>query len=266
MPALTLSLLQTATHWHDAAANRAHFERLFSELPDDGQLVVLPEMFSTGFTMASTTQAEPVDGPTTEWLRVMAARWQRAFCGSLIVVEDGQFYNRFLLVTADGAVQHYDKRHRFRMAGEHEHFAAGKTRRIFQLDGFRICPQVCYDLRFPVFSRNLEDYDVLLYVANWPAPRALAWNTLLRARAIENLAYTVGLNRIGTDGNDVGYQGDSAIYGPDGAGLLQLADAATVATTTLSLETLEAYRERFPAWRDRDAFELDFGAAEPAGS
>lgn len=257
MSSLTLSLIQTETLWHDAAGNRAHFEERFRALPATGDLVVLPEMFSTGFTMDSVGQAEAPDGPTVDWLREQAAQYRRAFCGSLIVLADGRYTNRFVLVMADGAVHSYDKRHRFRMAGEHEHFAAGQERCVFQLHGVRLCPQVCYDLRFPVFSRNRDDYDLLLYVANWPGARALAWRTLLRARAIENLCYTVGVNRIGIDGNGVSYAGDSSVFGPEGEALAELAAAEAVHTLTLDFAALAATRQRFPAGLDSDRFELD---------
>ena len=256
MPTLTLNLLQTTTHWHDPAANRAHFEARFDALPKDGDLVVLPEMFSTGFTMASEIQAETMDGPTVRWLQASARHLGRAVCGSMVIEDGGRFYNRFLLVTPEGGLEHYDKRHRFRMAGEHEHYAAGTERVVLEYLGFRILPQVCYDLRFPVFSRSQEDYDLLIYVANWPAARALAWQTLLRARAIENLSFSVGVNRIGTDGNGVRYTGGSAVLHPDGTALVDLGARSEIGTVTLDLDELGNYRQGFPAWRDRDAFEL----------
>ena len=164
-------------------------------------------------------------------------------------------------MTPDGELHHYDKRHRFRMAGEHEHYAAGDERRVIEFRGFRLCPQVCYDLRFPVFSRNQEDYDLLLFVANWPAPRARAWRTLLRARAIENLAYAVGVNRLGTDGAGVRYVGDSVAVHPDGTTLAELGARQGYATVSFDLEALHRFREQFPAWRDRDDFELRLDAS-----
>ncbi len=256
MQSLTLSLVQTATHWHDPAANRALFDDWLAEVADDASVVVLPEMFSTGFTMASETVAEPMSGPTVGWMRRTAAALSKVVCGSVVVAEGGRCYNRFLWVTAGGEITAYDKRHRFRMAGEHEHYAAGRERRVVELNGWRILPLVCYDLRFPVWLRNRGDYDLLLAVANWPAPRQGAWNALLRARAIENLAYAAGVNIVGTDGNGVSYTGGSAVYDPQGTPLLEAGSDAGLLTVTLDREALEDYRIRFPAWQDADEFEL----------
>ena len=214
MQPLTLTLLQTATHWHDPAANRAHFDALLARTPADTGIVVLPEMFSTGFTMASREVAEPMSGPTMTWLRERAAAGNRVLCGSLVIEEAGACFNRFVWVAPDGAVSTYDKCHRFRMAGEHEHYAAGDARVLIEHAGWKIRPLVCYDLRFPVWLRNVDGYDLLLCVANWPAPRRAAWNTLLRARAIENQCYMAAVNIVGTDGNGVPYSGGSAAYGP----------------------------------------------------
>ncbi|MEM6707325.1 MAG: amidohydrolase [Pseudomonadota bacterium] len=256
MRTLTLGLIQTRTVWHDAVANRALFDRWIDSLTEPVDLLVLPEMFSTGFTMASRTQAETMAGPTVAWMVAQAERLGCALCGSLVIEADGQYFNRLLLVHNDGRIDAYDKRHRFRMAGEHEHYAAGDARRVFQLAGVRILPQVCYDLRFPVFSRNQEDYDLVLYVANWPAPRALAWRTLLRARAIENLVYAVGVNRLGTDGNGIRYLGDSAVVGPTGEALVDCGARESLTRVTLDLTELDGLRDTFPAWQDRDDFTL----------
>ena len=256
MQPLTISLVQTQTAWHDPAANRARFDRWFEALPETAQLVVLPEMFSTGFTMASAEVAEPMDGPTVTWMRDRAAALGRTLCGS-VVIEDGERrFNRFLWVPPDGAVACYDKRHRFRMAGEHEHYDAGTARPVVRLGEWRILPLVCYDLRFPVWLRNRGDYDLLLAVANWPAPRQAAWNALLRARAIENLAYAAGVNIVGTDGNQVPYTGGSAVYDPEGRTLAEAGDDACLLTVTLDGDALADYRRRFPAWQDADDFQL----------
>ena len=256
MQPLTLSLVQTTTCWHDPAANRALFDEWLAQVPDDVQLVVLPEMFSTGFTMASHEVAEPMSGPTVEWLRRRAVDHGRTLCGSTVIEEDGRCFNRFLWVTPDGEVASYDKRHRFRMAGEHEHYAAGSERRVMRLGGWRILPLVCYDLRFPVWLRNRGDYDLLLAVANWPAARQRAWNALLRARAIENLAYAAGVNVVGEDGNGIEYTGGSAVYDPEGAALLEAGREPCLCTLTLDGDALEDYRRRFPAGQDADDFEL----------
>ena len=256
MQPLTVSLIQTDTRWHDPAANRARFDRWFEAVPDAAQLVVLPEMFSTGFTMASAEVAEPMDGPTVAWMRDRAADLGRTLCGSVVIEDGGRCFNRFLWVAPDGTLECYDKRHRFRMAGEHEHYDAGSRRRVMRLGEWRILPLVCYDLRFPVWLRNRGDYDLLLAVANWPAPRQNAWNALLRARAIENLAYAAGVNIVGTDGNGVPYTGGSAVYDPEGRALAEAEDSASLLTVTLDGEALAEYRERFPAWQDADDFEL----------
>jgi predicted amidohydrolase len=254
--ALTLCLIQTATRWHDPAANRALFDDWLARVPPAAQLVVLPEMFSTGFTMASREVAETMSGPTVVWLQEAAARTNCTLCGSVVIEDGGVCYNRLLWVPPSGAITVYDKRHRFRMAGEHEHYGAGAERRIVRLGPWRILPWVCYDLRFPVWLRNRGDYDLLLGVANWPAARQLAWNTLLRARAIENLSYAVGVNILGTDGNGVDYGGGSAVYDPEGRALLEAGGETGVFTVTLDRAWLEDYRSRFPAWQDADGFEL----------
>ena len=256
MQPLTVSLIQTDTRWHDPAANRARFDRWFEDVPDSAQLVVLPEMFSTGFTMASAEVAEPMDGPTVGWMRDRAAALGRTLCGSVVIEDGGRFFNRLLWVPPDGAIESYDKRNRFRMAGEHEHYDAGARRCVVGLGGWRILPLVCYDLRFPVWLRNRGDYDLLLAVANWPAPRQTAWNALLRARAIENLAYAAGVNIVGTDGNGVPYTGGSAVYDPEGRTLAEAGNSVSLLTVTLDGEALADYRQRFPAWQDADDFEL----------
>jgi predicted amidohydrolase len=256
MQPLTLSLIQAATHWHDPAANRAMFDGYLAEVPEAAELVVLPEMFSTGFTMASRETAEPMTGPTVAWMRRSAAAYGRTLCGSVVIEDGGACYNRFLWVAPDGGVTTYDKRHRFRMAGEHEHYAAGTRRCVVRLREWRILPLVCYDLRFPVWLRNRGDYDLLLAVANWPAARQEAWNALLRARAIENQAFAAGANIVGTDGNAVAYGGGTAVYDPEGTALLEAGGDAGVFTVTLDREGLEAFRQRFPVWQDADDFEL----------
>jgi predicted amidohydrolase len=253
---LTVTLLQTTLAWHDPAANRAHFGDLVRGLPGPTDLVVLPEMFTTGFTMATREQAETMSGPTLGWMAGLARELDVTLCGSLIVEEAGRFYNRCVWMPPDGQPIHYDKRHLFRMAGEHEHFAAGSRREIVTLKGWRICPLVCYDLRFPVWSRGANAFDLLLYVANWPAARRSAWQSLLPARAVENQCYVAGVNRIGTDGQGVAYAGDSSLHDYLGQSLADLGGAPGHGTVTLGLQPLRRYREKFPAWRDADPFQL----------
>ena len=253
---LRLALLQTELVWHDPAANRAHFEQLLARVGET-DLVILPEMFTTGFSMESAALAEPADGPTAVWLREQARRIGAVVTGSLIVQdEDGRHRNRLLWATPEGELLHYDKRHLFRMAGEHEHYAPGEQRLVLTLKGWRIRPLICYDLRFPVWSRAQDDTDLLLYVANWPAPRRGHWNRLLPARAIENLCYVAAVNRIGSDGNGHPYAGDSQVLDFQGEPLVEAGAVAGIFHTTLSATALTAYRERFPAQRDADVFHL----------
>ncbi len=195
-------------------------------------------------------------GDTVAWMREQAGRLDAVVCGSVVIEEKGAYFNRFVWVAPAGDVAWYDKRHRFRMAGEHEHYSAGTQRVILQLDGWRVCPLVCYDLRFPVWLRNRSDYDLLLCVANWPAARRTAWLTLLAARAIENQAYAVGVNIIGTDGAGVAYSGDSRVFSPTGEVLARAEDSEAVVTCTLSGAPLSAVREAFPVWQDADEFRL----------
>jgi omega-amidase len=256
---LRVTLLQQPLAWHDAAANRANFAALLAPLRQSTDLVVLPETFTTGFSMDVERLGEPAGGATLEWMREQAAGTNAALAGSVITLEGGRYFNRLLFVLPSGEVRHYDKRHLFRMGGEHEHFTAGRSAWSLEWRGMRICPLVCYDLRFPVFSRRRPglDYDVLLYVANWPAARAEAWRVLLRARAIENQAYVVGVNRTGPDGAGVSYAGDSAAISFLGRPLADLGEAAAVTTVALDGAALAAFRAKFPAHLDADRFTLE---------
>ena len=254
MPTLTISIVQADLHWHDADANRRKFAAIIGDLDQATDLIVLPEMFTTGFTMDAEAQAEPMDGPSMRWLRQTAGDAGTAVCGSLIIEDDGRFYNRFVLMRPDGSVEQYDKRHLFRLADEHHHYSPGEKSITFELRGFRVCPMVCYDLRFPVWSRNRGHYDLLLYVANWPSRRHLAWQTLIRARAIENQAFVAAVNRTGTDGNELPYLGGSAIIDYLGQDVVDLGDREGVGTASLDLDELEAFRERFPFDKDADKF------------
>jgi predicted amidohydrolase len=253
---LRVTLVQTGLAWQDPATNRHHLAAHFRGLAGHTDLVVLPEMFSTGFSMDATALAEDMDGPTVGWMREEAAALGCVVTGSLIVREAGLCHNRLVWARPDGTVEHYDKRHLFRVAGEHDHYAAGARRLVVDLKGWRVCPMVCYDLRFPVWSRNRDDYDLLLYVANWPQRRANAWSTLLRARAIENLSYVMGVNRIGKDGNGVTYAGDSVVLDFLGQPLSSEGGGDRVETAVLDLESLQSYRVSFPAHLDADRFEL----------
>lgn len=253
---LNLSFIQTATCWHDPSANRALFERFFERLPATTDVVVLPEMFSTGFTMAATEVAETMTGPTLSWLRDTAAASRMTICGSLVISDNDEIFNRFVWVTPDGLTTTYDKRHTFRMGGEHEHYATGSERLVLEFGGWKVCPMICYDLRFPVWFRNRNDYDVLLCVANWPAVRQSAWQTLLRARAIENQVYSVGVNILGVDGAGVEYSGGSTVHDAQGKVLLEAGMQEGVFSVVLDRQSLDDHRSEFPAWRDADDYVL----------
>lgn len=267
MQDLSISLVQGATRWHDPSGNREYYAQLIAPLRAQTDLVVLPETFTSGFSNEAIHDAETMDGPTVAWLREQSKLLDAAITGSVQLrvgqgADSSKVHNRLLFVTPDGEVAHYDKRHLFRYAGEHERYAAGRDRLIVEWRGWRICPLVCYDLRFPVFSRNRYpdgrfEYDLLIYVANWPSARAYAWRTLLRARAIENLGYCAGVNRVGADGNGLDYSGDSAVLDFLGQPLSQDSDQELVTTTTLSAAELQAFREHFPAWMDADGFKLE---------
>ncbi|PVY44105.1 amidohydrolase [Pontibacter virosus] len=258
MQDLRITIIQTALHWQDATANRAMFSEKLAAVAPATDLIVLPEMFTTGFSMQASELAEEAEGPTLQWMKVEAARYNAVLTGSVIVKEGENYYNRLYWVRADGTHEHYNKRHLFRMAKEHHSYTAGKEKLLVELKGWNICPLVCYDLRFPVWSRNMNSqYDLLLYVANWPKPRNYAWSTLLQARAIENLSYVVGVNRVGTDGNGHPYTGDSAIIHPKGHKLLETAEAEGVHTITLTKQELTDFREAFPAHLDADDFTLN---------
>jgi omega-amidase len=259
MGTLRVALMQQPLAWHDPPANRARFEELLLPLAGRTDLAVLPETFTTGFSMDVERIAEPAGGATCEWIRRLAARLDAAVTGSIVTLEDGRYYNRLLWAAPGAPLRHYDKRHLFRMGREHEHFTPGTAAWSIGWRGFRICPLVCYDLRFPVFSRRRAslDYELLLYVANWPAARAEAWRALLPARAIENQAYVVGVNRIGEDGRGVPYCGDSVAIDFLGRPLVGPGNTAGIVTVALELGALAAFREKFPAHLDADRFTLE---------
>lgn len=257
VPDLQLALIQTSLVWQDAAANREHFARLL-EQARGADLIVLPEMFSTGFSMDSAALAEPEDGPTSQWLRQQAQDLGAVVCGSLIIqAADGSYRNRLLWARPDGSLAHYDKRHLFRMAGEHKHYSAGEQQVVLEVKGWRVRPLICYDLRFPVWSRDAGGTDLLLYTANWPAARRHHWNRLLPARAIENLCYVAAVNRVGEDGKGHAYSGDSQVLDFQGESLLAAQDVDGVFHVSLSAAELAAYRQRFPAHLDADSFSLN---------
>ncbi|QHL89459.1 amidohydrolase [Nibribacter ruber] len=253
---MRVSLIQADLRWHDAAANRAKLEEKINQLSQT-DLVILPEMFTTGFSMDAAALAEEMIGASVAWMKQMAQQTQAVVMGSLIIQDNGLYYNRLLWMRPDGTHAQYDKRHLFRMAGETDVYTAGQERLIVELKGWKICPMVCYDLRFPVWARNTPVcYDVLIFIASWPDRRRFAWTTLLQARAIENLAYTVGVNRVGTDAKGHYYSGDSGVYDLLGATLFHAEHQETVETVTLSRAHLEETRTKLPWHLDADSFEL----------
>ncbi len=257
MQPLTLALIQTVTHWHAPDANHRMFEPLIREAAGRADLILLPEMFSTGFTMASSAVAEELSGPTVNWLKTTSQETGCYLCGSVVIKDGGRYFNRFMWVSPNGEIGYYDKRHLFRMAGEHEHYSIGDSKRIFRIGDWRICAMVCYDLRFPVWFRNERDYDAIIVVANWPAARRDMWLTLLKARAIENQVYAAGVNIVGVDGNGVEYKGGSAVYGPDGETVVEPLDGVGIEYATLDADHLSARRKVFPVWRDADKFFIE---------
>jgi len=263
MGRLHCTLIQADLFWEDKEKNLLQLEEML-KTKGPQELVILPEMFNTGFSMRPEVLAETMEGETVQWMRRMASRHRIILAGSLIIRENNQYYNRLIWMQPDGGMTTYDKRHRFALAGEDQFFAAGEHRLITQANGWRINLQICYDLRFPVWSRqrstydeegNFEpEYDLLLYVANWPARRADAWKTLLRARAIENQCYVIGVNRIGADGNGIEHAGDSQIIDPMGNIVYNCESRPQLYPTTLEPSVLKDSRERFPFLRDADGF------------
>lgn len=257
-----VTLLQTDLSWHNPVANRAALEERIFSLPEPTDLIVLPEMFTTGFTMDASNVAEPPNLTTFRWLKQMAAQTGAVVTGSYVVHEAGNYFNRLVWMQPDGQFDSYDKRHLFRMAGEDKVYTSGPRRIIKEWKGWRICPLICYDLRFPVWSRNRQNnstdfaYDLLLYVANWPAARRTAWNTLLQARAIENLSYVVGVNRVSVDDHGNAYTGDSALIDFKGDVVYRHSDTEAIYQQTLSIDALRSFREKFPANLDADEFDL----------
>ncbi len=259
---MRLTILQSALHWENAGANRAMFAEKLAPLAGQTDLVILPEMFTTGFSMNAAALAEPMDGPTVQWLQEQAVRTGAAITGSFICREKDRYYNRLVFMRPDGRLDIYDKRHLFGLAKEHETYTPGATRCIVEWLGWKICPLVCYDLRFPVWSRNQVvtpesgGYDLLIYVANWPERRSHHWRALLPARAIENQCYVAAVNIVDTDGNGYDYRGDSGIVDFSGQKICQISGREGQFTTELSLEDLHQFRRQLPFLEDADAFQL----------
>jgi len=259
---LKVTIIQSDLHWENVDENLAMFSEKINALSEQTDVIVLPEMFNTGFSMLSEKLAETMNGKTVTWMKDQAKKSEAVITGSLIVEEHNKYYNRLVWAQPNGDFYTYDKRHLFRMADEHEHFSAGKERLIVNYKGWRICLMVCYDLRFPVWSRNFINnespaYDCLIYMANWPEARKAPWNKLLEARAIENQCYVLGVNRVGKDGKDISYSGNSVVVNPRGEAISSIPEHKNCTETmSLSLDELNNFREAFPVSKDGDEFEI----------
>ncbi len=254
---LKITIIQSELHWENAEANRAIFSDKIKNIEGKTDLIILPEMFTTGFSMNAKKLAEPNNGKTLQWMINEAKKNNTAITGSVIISENNHFYNRLFFVFPNGNYEKYDKKHTFTLAKENETYIAGTERLIVDYKGWKICPLICYDLRFPVWARNTEDYDVLIYVANWPKTRILAWDTLLRARAIENMTYCIGVNRMGFDGNDHEYIGHSSVYDVLGKQISTISfEKDFTETVVLEKEHVESNRKKLQFLKDRDGFTL----------
>jgi omega-amidase len=268
MSTLTITTIQSNLHWEDSQANLLMFEEKIKAIKEKTEIIVLPEMFSTGFSMDPERLAEKMDGNTVAWMKRISAENKTILTGSVIIEEAGYYYNRLIWMLPNGQYGVYDKHHRFAFAGEDKHYTAGNNRLIASVKGWKINLLVCYDLRFPVWARQSPlstenagtglEYDVLIYVANWPERRIHAWKTLLTARAIENQSYVVGVNRVGNDGNNIFYSGDSMIIDPMGEALYSKTKEEDVFTISLQKEKLDQVRNKLPFWKDADKFTLHY--------
>lgn len=254
---MKVAIIQSDLIWENPKQNRKQFEQKINTISQPVDLIVLPEMFSTGFTMFPNNLAETMNGETVKWMQEMAQSKQAAICGSIIIEENENYYNRFVFIYPNGKVETYDKRHLFSLAGEHEKYTQGTEKVIIEYKDWKICPQICYDLRFPVFSRNNDEYDLLIYVANWPKPRIQAWDALLKARAIENMSFVIGVNRIGLDGNKHEYVGHSVILDELGNSIVEANENNGVFFTTLDKSKMHQTREKLNFLNDRDNFSIN---------
>jgi predicted amidohydrolase len=253
---MKIALIQTALHWENPSKNRAYLTEKINSILQYVDLIVLPEMFTSGFTMNPHNVAETMQGETISWLKDTAKTKNCAITGSLVIEENGNYFNRLVFVFPTGEIQQYDKRHLFTLAGENQVYTSGKDKLIVEYKGFKICPLICYDLRFPVFSRNVEEYDVLIYVANWPKPRVNAWDILLKARAVENMSYVIGVNRVGTDENNLEYVGHSQAVDFFGNYIQEPTEIEGVFIVEIDKEYLLETRKKLAFLDDKDTFEI----------
>lgn len=255
---LNIAIFQLDLVWENPSANRAKIDQMLQNVSETTDVVFLPEMFTTGFSMNVEELAEPMDGQTIQWMKKRCQEHQLALCGSLIIRDNDQYFNRLVFVEPSGSVLFYNKRHLFTMGSEEIHFQKGMDRLIVQYKGWRICPLICYDLRFPVWSRNRNEYDLLVYSANWPRNRKDVWNTLLKARAIENQSFVVGANRVGIDGLNIAYSGNSQIFGAKGNCLAGSNEGEEmIVSAEISLAELTKFRNSFPVLNDADSFSIE---------
>lgn len=261
MSSLNITLVQTNLHWENKKANLEMLSKKIDSIKEKTEIIILPEMFNTGFSMKPQILAENMSGETVQWMKKTASEKKAILTGSIIIEEDGRYFNRLIWMLPNGEYGIYDKRHLFAYGDEHTHFSAGSKRLIASVKGWKINLLVCYDLRFPVWARQSPgvrpEYDLLIYVANWPERRSTAWKTLLQARAIENQCYVAGVNRVGDDGNEIHYSGESMIIDPLGEVLYQKANEEDIFTYTLQKDKLKEVREKFPFWKDADEFNIN---------
>ncbi len=254
---MKITIIQADLYWENVERNRNHLYHLIKEFATGSDIVLLPEMFTTGFTMKSKDFAESLNGPSHKWMKDLANEMKLAISGSLIIKEKGKYYNRLLFVEPGEKTWHYDKRHLFRMGDEDKHFNQGSDQVLINYRNIKIFPLICYDLRFPVWSRNKDGFDLLCYHSNWPASRDYVWKNLLKARAIENQCYVAGINRVGSDGEGVKYIGNSLLVDPKGKIISDLGNEENVETVTIDTESLEKFRKKFPVWKDADKFKIE---------
>jgi predicted amidohydrolase len=252
---MIVSLIQSDIIWEDKNLNLKKYQEQIDKI-ESTELIILPEMFTTGFSMNPKNISEKMDGETIQWMKDNASKMNSAICGSIIIEEDGKYFNRFIWVNPDNSIHHYDKRHLFSYAGENENYTPGDSKIIIEYKGWKICPLICYDLRFPVWSRNSEEYDLLIYVANWPAKRKLAWRSLLVARAIENQCYVIGVNRVGSDNSGNLHSGETSIINALGEQLYVKSHIEDLYTNDISKLELEKVRKQLPFLNDKDNFKI----------
>lgn len=254
---LNVSCIQTELAWENIDQNLKQFSDKLNQVSEDTELIILPEMFTTGFTMNAQEMAEAMDGKSFCWMKEQSSKHNKIIIGSIIIKEDKKYYNRCISMFPNGEYYTYDKGHLFRMEKENKDFTKGKSKTIFKYNDWRVCTLICYDLRFPIWSRNRDEYDLLIYIACWPESRREVWNTLLKARAIENQTYVIGVNRIGNDGEGITYSGDTVVINPKGQIITQANDYKDeIINAELSLDELKQFREKFPVTLDADNFKI----------